>query len=127
MINDFTNMITQITEIQTINYDWWGFGVKLFIAIMLWIVLKSYYKLKKDINNKIIVANEISHVRIYNTYRNMLRYNNSNFDEKYFEHEFKKLIKKEREIVCENVLDKVDISKYKLQKMLNKYYHFKID
>lgn len=26
MINDFTNMITQITEIQTISYDWWGFG-----------------------------------------------------------------------------------------------------
>lgn len=64
MLNDLKNIVMELLNIKsniisTMNVDWWDFFIKLVIAILLWIVLKAYFKLKREMNEKL---NEFSMV-----------------------------------------------------------------
>lgn len=45
------------------NYDWIGFSVQIITIALLYAVIKSYFKLRKEFNEKIQVFSIISHVR----------------------------------------------------------------
>lgn len=45
------------------NYDWIGFSVQIITIALLYAVIKSYFKLRKELNEKIQIFSIISHVR----------------------------------------------------------------
>jgi len=77
MLKDFIEIFnslkskTNMNNINTFqNYDWWEFFIKLTISIALWLVLKAYFKLKNDFEDKMKAFNTISFIR---TSRNFIR------------------------------------------------------
>ena len=52
-----------LTLNQTHSFDWWDFVINLVISTMLWVVLRSYFKLKRQLQEKMITFSIVSFVR----------------------------------------------------------------
>mgnify|MGYP001585541392 CR=1 FL=1 len=63
MINDIINVLGNITPLQINSYGWFDFIIKFLIAIALWLILKAYFKLKNEFNDRMRIFNIISHIR----------------------------------------------------------------
>jgi hypothetical protein len=72
MANNLMEIGHKVLNIQTVpmSFDWFDFIVKLIIAVVLWLVLRAYFKLKNEFNDtisefndKMSVFNTISHIR----------------------------------------------------------------
>lgn len=68
MVYELKNAIMEIlsiplNNIATHSFDWWDFSIKLFLAILVWLLLKTYFKLRREMNEKILTFSILSYVR----------------------------------------------------------------
>lgn len=68
LLNDLYEFILRFKIISfmdtTLNsFDWFDFIIKVIIAVLLWIVLKYYLKLKREIEEKNLLFTLITHER----------------------------------------------------------------
>ena len=119
---------TNITTIQ--SFDWWDFIIKLIIAIALWLVLKSYFKLKRDYE----IQNILFSIR--NRYNFIQSFQDIEFlrlpdetDESFFnrlpEKQYKEYLKAEYSKLKQIIMKKYDIKPSEAQVKLDKIYGIK--
>ena len=112
------------------TFDWWDFSIKLAIAIILWLVLKSYVNLKKRFEIQNILSSIRNKHAYLSTFQNIEYERISNeTDESFFnrlpEGQYRDYIRNEYKYIKDIIIKKYDLRPSEAQKELDKLYGIK--
>jgi len=130
---EINNMIANVnisSAPNMINFDWWDFIIKLVIAILLWIILKAYFNLKRDFDILNILYSIRNRKYFLNEYKDWEFYRMPNeTDEDFFKRTPKGLyideLKKEYYYMKKILMEKFDLNPSKVTDILDKIYGLK--
>jgi hypothetical protein len=130
LIIDLKMMILSTNIQPSTNFDWWDFIIKLVIAIVLWLVLKSYFELKKRFEIQNILSSVRNKHAFLSSFQGIEFYRTPNeTDESLFnrlpEGQYRDYLKDEYKYVKELIMKRYDLKPSEAQNELDKLYGIK--